>query len=198
MTDKGREDATGAPDLALERRAGLPEALRVLLDAYPREAWQADPGFSGLIRFWLERHLMFRRLSERLETDTQALLDGRLDPARHAAVVGRFGSMFVGELHAHHNIKDMHYFPRLRAFEPRISAGFDLLDADHHAIDSHLAGYVEAANAVLRAPEASRRDPAGAFLARARSFAALLDRHLTDEEDLVVPVLLRHGDAAMH
>lgn len=186
-----------AGDLALGSRAGLPDALRVLLARYPRAAWDADPGFSGTVRFWLDRHMMFRSLGDRLAADTRAALDGRIAPDRHAAALARFGGLLVNELHGHHSIEDHHYFPRLRALEPAIAAGFDLLDADHQALDGHLAAFVAAANAVLQAPEAARRDPTGAFLARIEGFAGLLERHLTDEEDLVVPVLLRHGEAGL-
>ena len=49
-------------NLALADRKKLPDALRVLLEDYPRDGWELDPGFDGLVRFWLDRHLMFRRL----------------------------------------------------------------------------------------------------------------------------------------
>jgi len=45
----------------LRHRKGLPDALRVLLEQYPRALWESHQNFDGLTRFWLERHLMFRR-----------------------------------------------------------------------------------------------------------------------------------------
>jgi len=178
----------------LETRAGLPEALRVLLDAYPRETWERDPGFSQLIRFWLDRHMMFRRISARLVTDAQARLDGTGDPRAYAGALSRLGSAFVGELHGHHHVEDAHYFPVLARHDARLEAGFALLDRDHHALDGQLQAFVAAANAVLHAPEAARHDATGAFHAHLAGFAPLLERHLTDEEDLVVPVLLKYGE----
>ena len=189
MTPPGR--------LALDTRAGLPDALRVLLEAYPRETWERDPGFSQLIRFWLDRHMMFRRISERLLSDAQARLDGASDTRAFAAGLSRLGSAFVGELHGHHHVEDAHYFPVLSRHDARLESGFALLDADHHALDGHLQAFVTAANAVLQAPEAQRHDATGAFHAQLTSFAPLLERHLTDEEDLVVPVLLKYGDRGM-
>jgi iron-sulfur cluster repair protein YtfE (RIC family) len=180
--------------LALDTRTGLPEALRVLLAQYPREAWARDPGFSPLIRFWLDRHMMFRKLSERMAADARAALDGRSDPRAHAAALARFGGMFVQELHGHHHIEDAHYFPVLSRHDPRLERGFALLDADHHALDGHLQAFVSRANAVLQADPLARHDRTGAFLDGLEEFAPLLERHLTDEEDLVVPVLLRHGE----
>ena len=186
MTPPGR--------LALDTRAGLPDALRVLREAYPRETWERDPGFSQLIRFWLDRHMMFRRISERLLADAQARLDGANDSRAYAAGLSRLGSAFVGELHGHHHVEDAHYFPVLSRHDARLAAGFTLLDADHHALDGHLQAFVTAANAVLQAPDHARHDATGAFHAQLSAFAPLLERHLTDEEDLVVPVLLKYGE----
>ena len=180
--------------LGLDRRTGLPDALRVLLADYPREAWANDPGFSPLIRFWLDRHMMFRKLSDRMAGDARAALEGRSDPRAHAAALSRFGGMFVQELHGHHHIEDAHYFPVLSRHDARLERGFALLDADHHALDRHLQAFVSRANAVLQADALTRHDATGAFLHGLGGFAPLLERHLTDEEDLVVPVLLRHGE----
>lgn len=179
--------------LGLDTRSGLPDALRVLLAQYPREAWARDPGFSPLIRFWLDRHMMFRKLTRRMTEDARAALEGRSDPRAHAAALARFGGMFVQELHGHHHIEDAHYFPVLSRHDARLERGFALLDADHHALDGHLQAFVTRANAVLQAEAPTRHDATGTFLDGLDGFAPLLERHLTDEEDLVVPVLLRHG-----
>ena len=185
--------------LELETRAGLPEALGVLLQDYPREAWDADPGFSQLIRFWLERHLMFRRLIEVLNAEAEQVLDATMEPRVFAAHLARYGHLLTGELHAHHSIEDAHYFPRLKVLDERVGWGFDILDRDHHAIDGHLAGFVEDANAVLRAiSEGTKHRDA---LARHRGgvvrLGGFLDRHLTDEEELVVPVLLKYAPSGL-
>jgi hemerythrin-like domain-containing protein len=100
----------------------------------------------------------------------------------------------VQELHGHHHVEDAHYFPVLSRHDPRLERGFALLDADHHALDGHLQAFVSRANAVLQADAPARHDATGAFLDGLDGFAPLLERHLTDEEDLVVPVLLRHGE----
>lgn len=187
------------PSDALETRTGLPDALRVLLEEYPRDAWRADPGFGELIRFWLERHVMFRRLLERLEADAARALEREIEPRVYAGSLARFGSIFTSELHGHHMIEDRHYFPRLSRLDARVSRGFEILDADHHALDGHLEGFAETANGLLSrvaAGEAHER-PLMELETRLRSFERFLDRHLVDEEELVVPVLLKYQPAGM-
>ncbi len=189
---------TTDPALTLGARAGLPDALRVLLEDYPRAGWETDPGFDGLVRFWLSKHLSFREMLAMLTRETQAAADGA-DPARFAAALSQVGGRLVGELHGHHGIEDAHYFPRLSAMEPRLEAGFALLDGDHHALDGHLADFVEAANGLIGIADAPARmrGEAARFAIRLEGFHGFLDRHLVDEEELVVPVLLHHGTGAL-
>lgn len=180
----------------LATRPGLPDALRVLVDQYPRDLWQAHCNFDGLTRFWLERHLGFRQVLAGWQDDTRGFLDRAGDPRAHGRQTARLGGFLIEGLHGHHQIEDAHYFPALSAAEPRLARGFVLLDSDHQALDAELSALTDAANAHLRAlaaPGSASRDTAGAVLARLDGFARFLDRHLTDEEDLVVPVILHHA-----
>lgn len=180
--------------LALARRTGLPDALRVLVDRLPRGGWEAHPEFNDLTRFWLERHLGFRRLQAALEAETEAALDRRSDPRRAAAQIARIAGLYLNELHGHHQIEDAHYFPTLRLQDPRLETGFDLLDADHHALHAGLAAMAEAANAALRGLTLAPADltPAGHMHETLAGFGRLVGRHLEDEEDLIVPVILEY------
>ena len=184
-------------DLTLEHRDGLPDALRVLLEQYPREAWEAHGNFGGLIRFWLDRHLLFRRLLATMTEDSETALGGDMDPRQMAGRLSRLGGMFLGDLHGHHSIGDMHYFPRLVGLEPAIDRGFELLDADHKALDGHLSRFADEANAVLGAvgEGADWRPQLDEFRQGLGRFHVFLNRHLIDEEDLIVPVLLKHAPA---
>ncbi len=178
--------------LDLDLRTGLPDALRVLLEEFPRDSWDDHPGIEGLVRFWLDRHMMFRRMTERLTLDAERRKDGLIDRAAYVSGLSRLGSAFVGELHGHHNIEDAHYFPMLATKDPRIAAGFEMLDKDHHALDAHLNAFVERANAVLQAGDTDGSQ-VGRFAEELERLDKLLDRHLIDEEDLVVPVILKYG-----
>lgn len=177
----------------LDKRDRLPDALRILLQDYPREAWEAHPDFGGLVQFWLERHMMFRKLTEVLRTDAESAMDGKLDPRQQKARLSRYGGMLLQELHGHHQIEDHHYFPVLSGMDKRLVRGFDILDKDHHAMDGLLNRFAESANGVLQ-----DRAELGVFREEVLGFDALLSRHLEDEEDLIVPVILKYGTGGLH
>lgn len=185
-------------DLSLSARDGLPDALRVLLTEMPRQDWEAHPAFHGLVSFWLERHLGFRRFMEAMQEQTEAMLDKRLDPRRFAGGTSHYGGAFLQQLHGHHQIEDQHYFPQLKLIDARLERGFDLLDADHHALDGILARFAEAANGAIRGvQDGDGRPGAEAFRRELAGMERLIDRHLIDEEDLIVPVILKHGPARL-
>jgi iron-sulfur cluster repair protein YtfE (RIC family) len=173
--------------LSLEKRTGLPDALRVLAQDFPRDMWREHPNFAGLVQFWMQRHMMFRELTGRLRDDARKLSDKRIDFADYAPRLSRYGSTLLNELHGHHQIEDHHYFPHLVGLDNRISRGFDLLETDHEAMDGLLHELAERANQVLKTGKP------GDFHERLGHFSALLERHLTDEEDIVVPVILKSG-----
>lgn len=184
--------------LALARRTGLPDALRVLLEEYPRDAWQAHPNFGGLVAFWLDRHLMFRRLDAMLTDAVQTALDRKSDPQNFARNVSRFGEMLLEQLHGHHMIEDQHYFPLLVQKAPVLERGFDILDRDHHALDPLLTEFANAANGAITGAMANKGPDAIAPLERELTrLSRLLDRHLQDEEELVVPVILKFGPSGL-
>lgn len=180
-------------NLTLEQRDGLPDALRVLLAEHPRESWDADPQFNGLISFWLDRHMMFRKLGTIMQDEARSLLDGKTDPQRFAQAISHYGGTFVNQLHGHHQMEDQHYFPVLATRDVRIERGFELLDADHNALDGHLNRFVETANDAIKGVATDYKLAGGRFLTAVEELDTLLRRHLDDEEDLIVPVILKYG-----
>jgi hemerythrin-like domain-containing protein len=178
----------------LETRTGLPDALRILMQEYPREGWEGHRHFEGLVRFWLDRHLMFRQMTALMQQETEAVLSRRMDPRSYTGRLAQIGSQFVQNLHGHHQIEDGHYFPILAKMYPRLQSGFELLDGDHHALEGTLQAFVKSANAVLQTQDPKAlHEAAGGFTVELARITALLDRHLVDEEELVVPIILKHG-----
>jgi len=177
----------------LATRTGLPDHLRVLARLYPRATWTGHANFDEMTRFWLDRHLMFREVMRRLQNDTEAFLDQNEDARMYQQRLARLASFFLNQLHGHHMIEDQHYFPQMQALEPRLSAGFDLLHSDHEALDTQIDRLETLGNAVLRADPAALATAAGRVRDQLTGFERFLDRHLADEEELIVPVILEHG-----
>ena len=162
------------------------------MEKYPRAGWEAHPHFTELTRFWLEVHLGFRRMQRLLVPRPRGSSTGRASRRPMRAGWCGWPSQYLNGLHGHHNIEDHHYFPMLKALDARIAWGFDLLDADHQAMDGAIHELAEATNAVLSAVRDAAPAEAAAEVLRLRlaGFGRMLDRHLIDEEELVVPVIL--------
>ena len=143
--------------------------------------------------------MMFRKIMMALLAESERGLENNSDATAVVSRISRYGSMLVGELHAHHNIEDMHYFPQIRVLDKRIEHGFDLLDADHHALDGMIETFTTSANDVIKAAMegAPLERQLDGFRTNIIGFQKDLDRHLVDEEDLIVPVLLKHAPARL-
>ncbi|MEC7762269.1 MAG: hemerythrin domain-containing protein [Pseudomonadota bacterium] len=183
-------------DLKLDAREGLPADLRVLVEEFPREMWEGHANFQGLTAFWLQMHGKFRSVQTELLRLTQDYLDGKADPMKFGSATSRYTGFFLEGLHGHHGIEDHHYFPIMAQMDDRVARAFDLLDADHHVLTDHMNALADATNAVLRPLQDGKdiRDPVGKLHGVQSGFQTFLDRHLTDEEDVVVPLILKYGD----
>ncbi|MEM7720273.1 MAG: hemerythrin domain-containing protein [Pseudomonadota bacterium] len=177
------------------RDADMPEEMRFLLDRYPRDDWEAHPGFKEKTRHWLGAHQMFRRVAERIRLDTEELLNNDIGVDSYAGRLSYFGGNLVGNLHGHHSWEDHSYFPELSAADPRFDEGLELLEQDHADLDQVLDGFTRQANRVIKLAELDEtqaRDEAGDVHKTAQLIEAFLKRHLSDEEELAVPIILHH------
>lgn len=195
-----RPTATDIEGLDLARRSGWPEDLRVLVSRYPREQWAGHANLGGMARFWLSRHVMFRELAGMIRQIETAFREGTLPPQEFAAAFVPRLQFLLSQLEVHHQIEDYHYFPIFRAADTRLKRGFDVLEGDHHAIHADMARVAETANALLRALS----NDADTLRARTDDYAVASDalltgliRHLDDEEDLIVPLILDRGEEAL-
>jgi iron-sulfur cluster repair protein YtfE (RIC family) len=188
----------------LDTRSGLPEDLRDLLARYPRETWEGHANLGTTARFWLQRHDMFRELGGALRDGLSQHREGtvELDPFRRWFAPRL--QFFLAQLDDHHRIEDHHYFPVFQRAERRLAHGFELLEADHEVIHHDLLQTAETANRFLatevaagpRPSDEARRAADGYAEASERLLTRLI-RHLADEEDLIIPLILDRGEAAI-
>ena len=191
--------------LHLDRRAGLPADLKALLERYPREIWTGHDNLGATARFWLSRHDMFRELGGQLGAGLSRYRDGVLQPDDFRRWFVPRLQFFLQQLEHHHQIEDEHYFPVFQRAEPRLARGFDLLDGDHHLIHEDILAVADGANGLYRVASASgeqmvgdaARRAAEAFGNSSERLLGRLTRHLTDEEDLIIPLILDRGEASI-
>lgn len=177
------------------RSDAMPDEMRILLADYPRNEWPNHPGFKEKTQQWLAAHQMFRRLSEAVRLDTEQFLDGKKDADDYAGRLSYRGNALVGNLHGHHAWEDLSYFPELAAADPRFDDGLEILEKDHQALDVVLETFTNAAIRAIKLihfGENSARDEAGKLHSATQSIEAFLQRHLSDEEELAVPIILHH------
>jgi hemerythrin HHE cation binding domain-containing protein len=165
--------------------------IRPRLERHPRSSWREDPTHAA--RFWLEIHDGFRRESSGLI----ALLDehraGRRAAAALAVVSAPRLNGLIARLHDHHEIEEFEYFPAFRALEPKLAPGFDALANDHALLQRHVEAAVTALAELLAAVSNDAAEMPRVtehYAARADELCRTLARHLDDEEDLIIPLLL--------
>ncbi|OAN77135.1 cation-binding protein [Jannaschia sp. EhC01] len=169
--------------------------MRFLLNEYPRDRWDAHPGFREKTKHWLGAHQMFRRVAQTIRRDSERLLNKDIPLEDYAGRLSYYGGNMVGNLHGHHGWQDHSYFPELSAADPRFDAGLKLLEQDHADLDRVLDDFTRTANRVIKL---ETLDPAQAFEevgqvhTMSKTIEAFLQRHLGDEEDLAVPIILHH------
>jgi hemerythrin-like domain-containing protein len=183
--------------LDLDTRTGWPKDLCIFLDRYPRDAWLSHRNFGERMRFWMGVHGGFRQIGDALQNATADFREGEVTPDRFRQWFVPRLNYLLSHLHSHHQIEDFEYFPVLTEAEPRLARGFEVLEGDHEAIHRTIAELADAANAFMTTDVDSR----DALLRSGERYADASDhlitqltRHLDDEEDLIVPLVLDRGE----
>lgn len=165
----------------------------MLLERHPRVGWGSHGAADAA--FWLEIHDGFRREVSALGAIADRHRSARITPLELGVLSTPRLRGLLARLHGHHQVEDFEYFPALRRADPRLERGFDALERDHGVLREHAAAALAALES-LAAAAAEKDALDGARRAAERygvasgGFGALLARHLADEEDLVVPLLL--------
>ena len=182
-------------ELNIDQRAGLPDELCVLLREHPRDSWREN--MTPLAQFWIAKHDDFRDLCAQL-TDAGDGYRQRPERLHEFAQIATTRMRFlVALLQGHHQVEDYHYFPAFRAADRRLGRGFDVLARDHevlHETGLSAIGALEQLHAVLADNAASdrQRSAADRYAAAIELLCRRIVRHLDDEEDLVIPLMLTH------
>ena len=186
------------PALALSATRRLPDEYRWLLPQYPRDGWLRHPNMGAHTRFWLQIHSSFRRAGDELDEITRLHRENEIPTEAFRGAMAPRLQHFLGSLEHHHQMEDHVFFPRFTAAEPLVAKGIDLLEADHEAIDRAIHQTVRDANALLQASDGDAALKASENYARtSETLVAFMRKHLDDEEEIVMPLILDRGERAL-
>lgn len=184
----------------LGTRTSLADDLAYLLPKFPASSWRSHVNFGELANFWLHVHSSLRSEGKEVVRIVDAFRHHKIDRLEMQQNLVPQLNSFLQHLDHHHRIEDHVYFPKFRQLDKRMIAGFDLLEADHEVIHQSLVATVEHARELLAAlaqTAGGERRAADVFADRVEHLLTLLRQHLADEEDLVLPALLEHGERAL-
>lgn len=184
-----------APDNHINHRQKLsPEIRQSLLPENVREEWPGHPRLGGGAGFWQSVHRDLLKGSATLCKGLESLLDvpeAELADKPSVQRLVRYGSSLVGFAHHHHEIEDHNYFPQFRALYPNLDRAMTLLDCDHRILDQALNDTELALGKLGHVPVT--HDRLAEIYRGGQALDQILNRHIWDEEDIVIPILLSHG-----
>ena len=180
----------------IDQRTGWPDELCALLIEHPRATWQQN--MTPLAQFWIDKHDDFRKQCSILQTIADSFREQPDTFEDFANEVVSRTRLLLSLLHGHHHVEDFHYFPAFRAAEKRLGRGFDVLASDHELLHQNSMSVVETLHVIRSALHEGgagddRRRAADRYIEESGLLCRRIGRHLDDEEDLVIPLMLAHG-----
>lgn len=180
---------TNTPILHIPRHADslLNAEWLFLHDHLPPNDW-FNPDYAYKTSTWLTMHSRIQQRQGGLQKTSNAYQENRLDWANYKSKTLRQLSSHIDHLYGHHGIEDGHYFPRFVKNYPKLAAGFAILDNDHQVLNAALHELQQSGSKLYRSALEDQQ-LADTLHQQLSQVGVLLSRHLSDEEDLVIPIL---------
>ena len=142
---------------------------------------------------WIKVHTNIRKRQRILLKISAAYQSGEFDWSEYRSQMLKRVSMHILKLHQHHGVEDAGFFPEFIAMYPKLAPAFEILGRDHKRLDA-LLDELQAQNDLLARSEVEDKALAEQLHQTLVDATNLLSQHLTDEEDLIIPILgLRQG-----
>lgn len=183
------------PDNHVKKRKQLsPEIKQTLLESI-RDDWPQHMRYGGMASFWLGIHNNLLQGTNQLADGFETLLDSppsEIQDALNAKKLQQLGNHLISHLHNHHEIEDHNYFPQFIQLYPNMEHAINLLDGDHQVLHQALDD-TQLALVDLMAQKPIDRDMIAQMAKSSRDLEKIITRHLWDEEEIIIPILLEHG-----
>lgn len=137
---------------------------------------------------WLNIHADIRKRQHIIIQISEAYHSDSIEWVEYRSQILPRINQYIFKLHQHHNIEDQAYFPTFIRMYPQLKLGFEILDRDHARLDG-LLNELQALNDRLATSEVEDNALGEQLHEILINVSELLSQHLTDEEDLVIPIL---------
>nr|WP_299038527.1 hemerythrin domain-containing protein [uncultured Psychrobacter sp.] len=137
---------------------------------------------------WLKVHTNIRKRQRILMQISDAYISGEFDWSEYRSQILKRINMHVLKLHQHHGVEDEGFFPEFVSIYPKLSPAFEILGHDHEYLNE-LLDKLQIQNDQLARSEVENKALAEELHDTLVKVTDLLQQHLTDEEDLVIPIL---------
>lgn len=158
-----------------------------LYEKLPANQWYSSE-YAYKTSGWLNVHTNIRKRQRILKELSAEYQMGALNWQNYRSQVLPRINQHVFKLHQHHSIEDRGYFPNFVSLYPQLKAGFEILERDHVRLDA-LLHELQTLNNLLVRQENEDKALAEQIHNALIASSDLLSSHLSDEEDLVIPIL---------
>lgn len=181
VSDDSHDPSPRHPDSRLEA------SWLFLYEQLPPAEWHSED-YIYKTSGWLNIHADIRNRQHTLTQISEAYQAGQLEWSAYRLQSLPRINQYMMKLHHHHNIEDQAYFPTFIRMYPQLKSGFEILDQDHVRLDA-LLNELQALNGQLARSESEDKALGQRLHQTLVTVSTLLSQHLTDEEDLVIPIL---------
>ena len=158
-----------------------------LYNKLPPDQWFAAD-YAYKTSGWLKVHTNIRKRQRILTQISEAYIDGEFDWAEYRSQILKRINMHILKLHQHHGVEDDGFFPEFIRMYPQLAPAFEILGHDHEYLNA-LLDKLQIQNDALAKSEGEDKALAEQLHDTLVKVTDLLQQHLTDEEDLVIPIL---------
>ena len=179
----------------VEQRKGLPAVIKDLLLPLERDQWSQHARYGGKASFFMQYHGDLLATAAYLKQSLQTLLDSSqlVFNWQHLKEPLSAAQYLVDRAHNHHSIEEQVYFPQFRKIMPQLSKGIDLLDKDHQSLDlalDDLSTKVMNMVMTMNQEDIIDKQQVKALTDNVLHLQRILQRHLHDEEEVIIPIFL--------
>ena len=158
-----------------------------LYEKLPANQWYSSD-YAYKTSGWLNVHTNIRKRQRILRQLSEEYLMGALNWDNYRTQILQRISIHVLKLHQHHSVEDHGFFPEFVSSYPQLKPGFEILERDHIRLNA-LLDEMQSLNDELAKAQNEDKALADRLHANLITGTDFLSQHLTDEEDLVVPIL---------